>query len=90
VLWRPPNNHRVSRHFLRPRKKRPKLFSRLVNVGLTIIHAIFPQLVAIDRVQKLKDARTEAGKEIEGYKKAKEQEFKSFESSVRFMISLRL
>lgn len=35
-----------------------------------------------DRVQKLKDARTEAEKEIEQYKKAKEQEFKSFESSV--------
>jgi V-type H+-transporting ATPase subunit G len=36
-----------------------------------------------DRVQKLKDARTEAGKEIEEYKRAKEQEFKAFESSVR-------
>jgi len=33
------------------------------------------------RIQKLKDARTEAGKEIEEYKKAKEQEFKLFESS---------
>lgn len=36
-----------------------------------------------DRVQKLKDARSEASKEIEEYKKAKEDEFKAFESSVR-------
>ena len=36
-----------------------------------------------DRVQKLKDARSEAAKEIEEYKKAKEQEFKAFEQSVR-------
>ncbi|KAK7030728.1 H+-ATPase G subunit-domain-containing protein [Favolaschia claudopus] len=33
------------------------------------------------RVQKLRDARSEAGKEIDEYKKAKEQEFKAFESS---------
>jgi len=33
------------------------------------------------RVQKLKDARAEASKEIEGYKRAKEQEFKAFEAS---------
>ncbi|TEB36514.1 V-type ATPase [Coprinellus micaceus] len=33
------------------------------------------------RLQKLKDARAEASKEIEAYKKAKEDEFKSFESS---------
>ncbi|TFK51745.1 V-type ATPase [Heliocybe sulcata] len=33
------------------------------------------------RVQKLKDARTEAQKEIEEYKKAKEAEFKEFEAS---------
>lgn len=36
-----------------------------------------------DRVQKLKDARAEASKEIEAYKKAKEDEFKAFEASVR-------
>ena len=36
-----------------------------------------------DRVQKLKDARSEAEKEIEQYKKMKEQEFKAFEDSVR-------
>ncbi|KAK0488763.1 H+-ATPase G subunit-domain-containing protein [Armillaria novae-zelandiae] len=33
------------------------------------------------RVQKLKDARSEASKEIEAYKKAKEEEFKAFEAS---------
>jgi V-type H+-transporting ATPase subunit G len=33
-------------------------------------------------VQKLKDARSEASKEIDEYKKAKEEEFKAFESSV--------
>ncbi|KAJ7281803.1 H+-ATPase G subunit-domain-containing protein [Mycena rebaudengoi] len=33
------------------------------------------------RVQKLKDARSQASKEIEDYKKAKEDEFKAFESS---------
>jgi len=33
------------------------------------------------RVQRLKDAHTEANKEIEAYKEAKEQEFKSFEAS---------
>ena len=36
----------------------------------------------IDRVQKLKDARTEAAKEIEAYKAKKEDEFKKFESDV--------
>jgi len=33
------------------------------------------------RVQKLKDARAEAAKEIEEYKKAKEAQYKAFESS---------
>jgi hypothetical protein len=35
-----------------------------------------------DRVQKLKDARSEAAKEIEEYKAAKEAEFKKFENEV--------
>ena len=39
--------------------------------------------VPTDRVQRLKDARSEAAKEIEEYKKAEEQEFKAFEQSVR-------
>ncbi|KDQ61761.1 hypothetical protein JAAARDRAFT_55098 [Jaapia argillacea MUCL 33604] len=33
------------------------------------------------RVQRLKDARSEATKEIEAYKKTKEAEFKNFEAS---------
>jgi len=33
------------------------------------------------RVQRLKDARLEASKEIEAYKKAKDAEFKAFEAS---------
>jgi V-type H+-transporting ATPase subunit G len=35
-----------------------------------------------DRVQKLKDARSEAAKEIEEYKASKEAEFKKFEGDV--------
>ncbi len=35
-----------------------------------------------DRVQKLKDARTEAAKEIEAYKAKREEAFKKFESEV--------
>jgi len=35
-----------------------------------------------DRVQKLKDARAEASREIDEYKRTKEQEFKAFEASV--------
>lgn len=37
----------------------------------------------LDRVQKLKDARNEAEKEIEEYKKAQEGDFKAFQDSVR-------
>jgi hypothetical protein len=36
-----------------------------------------------DRVQRLKDARAEAGKEIDEYKKTKDNAFKAFEESVR-------
>ena len=35
-----------------------------------------------DRVQRLKDARTEATKEIDEYRRVKETEFKAFEASV--------
>jgi len=41
-----------------------------------------------DRVQKLRDARSEASKEIEEYKKAKEEEFKAFQASVRLHLFL--
>lgn len=36
----------------------------------------------LDRVQKLKDARSEAAKEIEEYKAKKEAEYKKFETEV--------
>jgi len=36
----------------------------------------------VDRTQKVKDARSEAQKEIEEYKKQKEAEFKKFEEEV--------
>jgi len=37
----------------------------------------------IDRIQRLKDARAEAQKEIEEYKRTKEQEFNAFQATVR-------
>ena len=37
----------------------------------------------VDRVQRLKDARSEAQKEIDEYRKSKEDEFNAFQSSVR-------
>ncbi len=36
----------------------------------------------IDRIQRLKDARAEAQKEIEEYKRTKEQEFNAFQATV--------
>jgi hypothetical protein len=41
-----------------------------------------------DRVQRLKDARAEATKDIEEYKRAKEQEFLAFEASVRWRMQV--
>ena len=38
--------------------------------------------VLTDRTQRLKDARSQATKEIEDYRTAKELEFKAFEASV--------
>jgi len=38
--------------------------------------------INVDRVQKLKDARAEAAKEIEAYRAQKEKDFTSFESEV--------
>lgn len=42
----------------------------------------------LDRVQKLKDARSEAAKEIEEYKAKKEAEYKKFESEVSACVSV--
>lgn len=51
---------------------------------MRVVSTIFPELTltATDRVQKLKDARSEAAKEIEAYKGRKDEEFKKFESEV--------
>jgi hypothetical protein len=50
----------------------------------SVAHLIVPILLIspADRVQRLKDARTEANKEIEEYRRVKEQEFTAFQSSV--------
>ncbi len=37
----------------------------------------------IDRTKRVKEARDEAKKEIEAYKKSKDEEFKKFEAEVR-------
>jgi hypothetical protein len=41
-----------------------------------------PLELIVDRTQKIKDARTEAAKEIDAYKTRKEKDFKHFESEV--------
>jgi V-type H+-transporting ATPase subunit G len=41
-----------------------------------------PTLTIQDRTKRVKDAKTEAQKEIEEYRKKKEQEYKKFESEV--------
>lgn len=41
---------------------------------------------ASDRIQRLKDARSEAEKEIAAYRAEKEEEFKRYEKSVRILI----
>lgn len=40
----------------------------------------------IDRTQKLKDARSEAQKDIDTYRAQKEEEFKAFEGKVNFIM----
>jgi V-type H+-transporting ATPase subunit G len=45
-------------------------------------------LAGADRTQRLKDAHSEATKEIEAYKAQKEQEFKAYEASVRTILSI--
>ena len=38
----------------------------------------------IDRTQRIRDAKSEAQKEIEEYKNQKEEEYKEFEGEVRY------
>lgn len=84
------NNLKGSRHFLRLRRRLPRSSSKLVNVRvkLTSFYSTCEQL-STDRVQRLKDARSEALKEIEVYKQAKESEYRSFELTVRSLIPAR-
>lgn len=44
--------------------------------------------VVLDRTKRVKEARDGAKKEIEAYRKAKDEEFKKFEAEVRVGISL--
>lgn len=41
------------------------------------------ELIRTDRTKRVKEARDESKKEIEVYKKSKDDEFKKFESEVR-------
>lgn len=47
-----------------------------------LLHCLRLRVDDTDRVQKLKDARSEAAKEIEAYKAKKDEEFKKYESEV--------
>jgi V-type H+-transporting ATPase subunit G len=40
------------------------------------------ELTGIDRTKRVKEARDEAKKEIEAYRKSKDEEFKKFEAEV--------
>ncbi|KAI9788720.1 MAG: hypothetical protein M1835_002119 [Candelina submexicana] len=51
------------------------------NVLSSLLEAqLYPSNFSLDRTKRVKDARSEAQKEIEDYKRTKNQEFKSFES----------
>ena len=63
---------RVSKHCWKLKLKPPRLSPKPNNVN-------YPQ---IDRVQRLKDARQEALKEIEALKAQKQQEFLNYEALV--------
>ena len=45
-------------------------------------------LTLLDRTKRVKDAKAEAQKEIEEYRKKKEEEFKKFESEVGQLVVL--
>src|ERR1700712_2994406 len=56
------------------------------NPSHTAVDVLIPLLS--DRTKRVKDARSEAQKEIEEYRKNKEEEFKKFEAEVCFSILL--
>ena len=50
-----------------------------------LISSFTLSLILVDRTQKVKDARSEAAKEVAAYKAQKEKDFKQFESAVRYL-----
>jgi V-type H+-transporting ATPase subunit G len=46
-------------------------------------------ILSTDRTKRVKDARSEAQKEIDEYKSSKDKEFKSFEEKVRLLAIVR-
>jgi hypothetical protein len=82
--FRQRNNLILFRPYWKPKRRPLRLFNRRANVSHRATTYFVPlvNVSTSDRVQKLKDARTEALKEIDEYKRAKDAEFKAFEASV--------
>jgi V-type H+-transporting ATPase subunit G len=74
-----------------PRRKPPRWCSNQDNVCLnSLLHtARLRGFVIIDRTQKLKDARSEAARDLEAYKARKEADLKEFEAKVRHYLNQR-
>lgn len=53
------------------------------SVSMSWLHLHFRHSCCTVRTKKVKDAKSEAQKEIEDYKKQKDEEFKSYEDEVR-------
>jgi hypothetical protein len=87
------SNPRAFRHYWRQKRRQPKSCKRLVNVRRDQSHFrlttssgpltdTLPLSFPADRVQKLKDARSEAAKEIEAYKVQKQKDYEAYEAEV--------
>ena len=75
-----------------PRRKLPRWCSNQDNVcpNSPLLHTErLRGLVIIDRTQKLKDARSEAARDLEAYKARKEADLKEFEAKVRHYLNQR-
>jgi hypothetical protein len=59
------------------------------NVPLSATHSLPSHLTHPDRTKRVKDARNEAQKEIDDYKKEKDNEYQKFESEVRMDVRMR-
>lgn len=91
---RPPNNPKAFKRSSKPKRRLPRLSRRLVSVGVTGVAAVGsigssysltharPNIPIPDRTQKLKDARSEAAKEIEELKSSKDKEYAQFKKEV--------